>query len=156
MSFMDEFKNTPEAESKGFSLLPEGDYQGQIDNCTLDMTKATPKITIVYKLLGEYAGRKLFGNYNLAGQGLGILKKDLKQLGLDYSAVTQPGDLVELVWSAVNTRVDLYIKHREYNAKMYESVYLNGVGGAKKATAPTAKTKAPPKAKSDEPAFDFT
>lgn len=153
---MDEFKSTPEAESKGFSVLPEGDYQGQIDNCTLDLTKATPKITIVYKVLGEYAGRKLFANYNLQGQGLGILKKDLKQLGLDYSAVTKPEDLVELVWTAVNTKVELYVKWREFNGKTYESVYLNGVSGAKKA-APTAKPKPQAKAqKSDEPAFDFT
>lgn len=154
MSFADEFNNTPEAESKGFSLLPEGNYQGQIDNCTLDMTKAIPKITIVYKLLGEYAGRKLFGNYNLQGQGLGILKKDLKQLGLDYSAVTKPEDLVQLVWSAVNTKVDLYIKHREYSGKTYESVYLNGKSGATK--APTPKAKPVPKKTDGEPTFDFT
>lgn len=154
MDFLNEFKNTPEAESKGFSLLPEGDYQGQIDNCTLDMTKATPKITIVYKVLGEHAGRKLFGNYNLQGQGLGILKKDLKQLDLDYSNVSKPEDLVELIWTAVNTIVDLYVKHREYNGKTYESVYLNGKSNGTKAPAPKAK---PMQKKTDgEPSFDFT
>lgn len=155
MDFQDEFKNTPEAESKGFSVLPEGDYQGQIDNCTLDMTKATPKITIVYKLLGEYAGRKLFGNYNLAGQGLGILKKDLKQLGLDYSGVKKPEDLVELVWTAVNTKVDLHVKHRDFNGKTYESVYLNGKSGAV-AKLPTPKAKQAQKKTDGEPTFDFT
>lgn len=158
--FMNEWTSNEGVEQKEFSTIPEGEYVVQVDNCTIDMTKTPNRFAIVYKIVGPtQANRKLFGNYNLAGQGIGILKKDLKILGLDYSAIKKPEQLVELVWTAVNKKVSANVRHREFNGRTYESVYLNDVNGlAKKPSAKSAKPATSNKAKpqtGDEPDFSF-
>lgn len=136
MSFSDEFKST-EAEENSFALIPEGTYLAELGDCKLDMTKTVATLTFVYTILDEdFKGRKMFGNYKLEGRGIGFLKKDLKQLNLNYDNVQSPEDLAALVWGAMPFKVELYCKHNESGGKTYANAYLNGLSSA----APGAKS----------------
>jgi hypothetical protein len=131
MDFKNAWSSEPEAEGGSFETIPEGSYVGAIDNVTLDMTKAPNRVTVIYKITrGEMAGRKLFGNYRLEGKGIGFLKKDLKQLGVEYKDISDPTQIIRRVTPLIGSACELAVKHREYEGKTYESVYLNRLIGA--------------------------
>ncbi len=184
---MDDFKGmfseTPAAEG-GFALIDQGEYEAELVDCKLDITKDPGRLTIVYQITQEpYVGRKLFGNYQMAGQGIGFLKKDLTTLGIDFSEVGSPEDIAQLIWDAMPMPVIIFVNQKEYQGKTYNNVYLNSVNdvpaalskpsptnqkeqdrrakvNAKPATKPTAKPaqkptgkRPPPKVQRDEPDF---
>ena len=143
--FKSMFNDAPAEADAGFSLLPEGDYSADLTDCKLDLTKAPAAITFIYTINdANFGGRKLFGNYRLEGRGLGFLKKDLKQLGIDYSNVSAPEDIARLVWDRLVIRCDIHVIQKEYNGKIYNNVYLNGASVHQKlspANAPTPATR---------------
>lgn len=149
------FKETAPAPS--FSLIDEGEYEAEITDTSLDLEKSPPRLTVVYQITSDerYHGRKLFGNYQLGGQGISFLKKDLELLGLDYSNVGSPEDIMDLMATALNTPVNIFVNQKEWQGKTYNNVYLNGIVDAPAATAPAPlnrkeqerrETKAPPMA----------
>lgn len=139
MDFSKEFKDTPAEESGGFSLIDTGTYEAEIVDCKLDITKEPARLTFVYQITGDpnYAGRKLFGNYQMAGRGIGFLKKDLTTLGLNFAEVGSPEDIASLVWDAMPLQVVIYVAQKEWQGKMYNNTYLNELLDAPAATAPT-------------------
>lgn len=137
MDFKDLFKSEPEAEGKGFKTIPEGSYSAIIDSVSIDLTKTPHRISVTYVVLdSEFKGNKLFANYSLQGQGIGFLKKDLKALGLDYSNISKPEDLCTLLNSKVGIACAIFVKPREYNGKIYNGVYLNGIASTLPANHP--------------------
>jgi sporulation protein YlmC with PRC-barrel domain len=138
--FLKAFNDTPAEESTGFSLLPEGTYTASLGDCKLDMTKEPMQLSFVYDITeGEFRGRKLFSNYRLEGRGLGFLKKDLKQLSIDYSNVAKVEDLAAIVWERLPMNCEVYVNQKEYNGKVYNNTYLNAL--LTSAPAPAAKPK---------------
>lgn len=136
MAFQDDFNSAQEPEQKGFDLIPEGEYEAIIDDSSLDLTKTPARLSLTYKLIGtEHKNRKLWSNYNMAGQGLGFLKKDLKTLGLDYSNVKSEQDIAKLVFGRIGQGVTIYVAQKEWKGKMYNNAYLN-----KAESAPTTKS----------------
>lgn len=128
-NFKDAFQNQEE-ESGGFGLIDQGEYEAEISDVQLDMTKEPNRVTIEYTLTDEYAGRKVWGNYNLEGRGIGFLKKDLKTLGLDYSEIDSPESILDLLATAMNYPVIVFINQKEWQGKTYNNVYLNALNDA--------------------------
>lgn len=127
MDFATEFQSAKEEVGGTFEVVPEGDYVALVDNVTIDMTKKPARVSLIYTIVGgDQDKRKLFSNYNLEGRGLGFLKKDMKQLGCDYSNIKRPEDLVTSIKTAIGRACEVAVKHREYNNKTYASVWLNG------------------------------
>lgn len=137
MDFKSMFQETAPEEAGGFALIDVGTYEAELADCKLDMTKSPERLTIEYHITdGEYQGRKLWGNYNLEGRGIGFLKKDLGILGLDSSEVGSPEDIATLIWDAMPVPVVIYVAQKEWQGKMYNNVYLNGISDPPAATAP--------------------
>jgi sporulation protein YlmC with PRC-barrel domain len=142
--FLKAFNDTPAEESTGFSLLPEGTYTATLGDCKLDMTKEPMQLSFVYDITeGEFRGRKLFSNYRLEGRGLGFLKKDLKQLSIDYSNVAKVEDLAAIVWERLPMKCEVYVNQKEYNGKVYNNTYLNALLTGSPITAPAAASAKP-------------
>lgn len=127
MDFKSAFKDTPAAA--GFSLLDEGEYDAEISEAKLDMSKTPARLSIVYDIINHerFEGRKVFGNYNLAGEGIGYLKKDLDTLGLSYADVGSEEDIAELFWDNLPMQVVIFVNQKEWQGKTYNNVYLNDV-----------------------------
>lgn len=143
MDFKSEFQQTA-AEEGSFKLIEVGEYEAEIVDCKLDLTKEPNRLTFVYQITdGEYQGHKLFGNYQLEGRGIGFLKKDLTTLGLDFSEVGSPEDIASLVWDAMPTAVVIYVAQKEWQGKMYNNVYLNDLLPDSAHTVATSTTKGP-------------
>jgi hypothetical protein len=151
---MDDFKSlfqeTAPAEGGGFALIDKGTYEAELTEAKLDLEREPAQITFVYQITQEpYVGRKLFSNYNLSGQGIGYLKKDLDTLGLNYAEVGSPEDIVSLVWDALPFNVEIFVNQKEAgNGKTYNNTYLNAIiDPPAHVAAQTART-APPQAAS--------
>lgn len=126
MSFQDEFNNASAGDNKTYELMPEGEYQAIIDDSQLDLTKSPARLSLTYKIVeGPHKNRKLWANYNMGGQGLGFLKKDMKTLGLDYAGVTSESDVAKLVFQAVGQGVTIFVNQKEWKGKTYNNAYLN-------------------------------
>jgi hypothetical protein len=126
---MSEFKSMFQEtapESGGFSLIETGEYEAELIDCQVDLTKEPVRLSCIYQITeGVNEGRKLFGNYQLEGRGIGFLKKDLSTLGLDYSQVGSPEDIATLIWDNMPMPVIIYVAQKEWQGKMYNNVYLN-------------------------------
>lgn len=150
------FQDTPSAESGGFALIAQGEYEAELTEAKLDLEREPAQITFVYQITQEpYIGRKLFSNYNLSGQGIGYLKKDLDTLGLDYSNVGSPEDIVSLIWDELPFTVEIFVNQKTAgNGKTYNNTYLNSVidKPAHNAVLPKAKPKAHAPAPTKKPA----
>jgi hypothetical protein len=124
MSFKDLF-DAANAEG-GFSVHPAGSFTAELTDAKIDLTKSPARITLIY----QTDEGKLFANYNLQGQGLGILKRDMKTLELDYSNVQSEEDIAKLFWDRIAIAppsVTVDVTHREYQGKTYANVYLNSL-----------------------------
>ncbi len=128
---MDEFKSMFQetaAEEGGFALIEPGEYEAKLMDCKLDLTKSPARLTVVYELTEEpNQGKKLFGNYQLEGRGIGFLKKDLQTLGMDFSQVGSPEDIASLFWDNMPLPVVVFVNQKEWNGKTYNNVYLNSI-----------------------------
>lgn len=140
--FQSMFQETAPEEAGGFALIEPGTYEAELADCKLDMTKSPERLTVEYHITdGEYQGRKLWSNYNLEGRGIGFLKKDLGILGLDYSNIGSPEDIATLFWDAMPIPVVVYVAQKEWQGKMYNNTYLNGISDPPAAMAPAPKPK---------------
>lgn len=155
---MDDFKalfhETAPAEKGGFALIDQGEYDAELTEAKLDLEREPAQISLVYQITEEpYVGRKLFSNYNLSGQGIGYLKKDLEILGLNYESVGSPEDIVQLIWDALPFQVRIFVNQKEAsNGKVYNNTYLNEVVDRPAhheapAAPPPKKTTPPPSGK---------
>lgn len=131
MSFKDEFKSA-DTGIDDFEILPDGEYSAIIDNSSLDIQKEPARLSVTYKITeGKFQNRRVFTNYNLAGKGLGFLKKDMKTLGIDYSMVEKPEDVARLMFANIGQGVGIFVNSREYNGKKYNNAFLNSAEKAK-------------------------
>ncbi len=170
--FKSMFQETVAEESGGFSLIETGEYEAELTDCKLDMTKDVARLSLVYTITQDpYVGRKQFGNYQLEGRGIGFLKKDLATLGLDYSQIGSPEDIATLIWDAMPVNVVIFVNQKEWQGKIYNNAYLNSVAdvpahktamkpavtkpqAAKTTSRPPAKARTKPTQPiSDEPDF---
>lgn len=126
MSFLDDFMSAKD-DAPEFDLIPEGRHQVKAVEFKLDITKEPARATMVYEFAGFLEGRKLWANYQLKGQGLGILKRDLKTLGVDISSIKSPEDMATKVWAILPMKVEITVKHNESKGKTYANGYLNRV-----------------------------
>jgi hypothetical protein len=127
MGFMDDFKSADEPASNDFEIVAEGDYVAQMTDVKIDATKTPARLSITLEITsGDFKNRKMWLNYNLQGQGLGFLKKDLKTLGIDYSNVKKEEDLASIIWDASPVFVEMAVVHKEWKGKMYANAYVNG------------------------------
>jgi hypothetical protein len=130
---MDEFKSlfheTAPAEGGGFKLIEQGEYEAELTEAKLDLEREPAQISLVYQITQEpYVGRKLFSNYNLSGQGIGYLKKDLDLMGLNYADVGSPEDIVTLLWDNLPMQAIIFVNQKAAsNGKVYNNTYLNEV-----------------------------
>ena len=137
--FQTMFQNTEAEESGGgsYGLIEKGTYEAEITDVQLDLNKEPARLTLEYTITQEpYVGRKGWSNYNLEGRGIGFLKKDMNTLGLDYSDITSPEDIMELVANSIGQQVVVYVGQKEWQGKMYNNFYLNELLDAPAATAP--------------------
>lgn len=126
MSFMDEFLKADEAKDGEFSLIPEGEYNAQVTDVKIDMTKDPSRLSVTMEITaGEHKSRKLWANYRLQGSGLGFLKKDLKTLGIDYSNVKKEEDLVSIIWDSSPIHVKVNVVHKMVGEKTFTNAYIN-------------------------------
>lgn len=150
------FDSTPAEETTGYSLLPEGTYDAELSDCKLDMTREPMQLSFVYDITeGEFRGRKLFSNYRLEGRGLGFLKKDLKQLSIDYSTVSKVEDLAAIVWERLPMKCEVFVNQKEYNGKVYNNTYLNGLRAGAPVQATKPKNHAPQTTKKPSDSIPF-
>ena len=145
--FKNEWQQAAPEEGSGFTLLEQGEYEAELSDVKLDLTKEPHRLTAVYVVTDErYPGRKLFGNYQLSGRGLGFLKKDLVTLGLDFSKVGSAEDVAALFWDILPAQVIVFVNQKEWQGKTYNNVYLNSLmqAPAHKPTARPQQKAAPP------------
>jgi hypothetical protein len=126
MSFLDEWMKADD-QASDFDLIPEGKHVVEAVEFKLDITKEPARATMVYSFGGDLAGRRLWANYQLKGQGLGIMKRDLKTLGVDISTIKSVEDMANKVWAVLPLRVEITVKHNESKGKTYANGYLNKV-----------------------------
>lgn len=127
--FKSMFQETAAAEGGGFALIEQGTYEAELTEAKLDLQRSPAQISMVYQITQEpYVGRKLWSNYNLNGQGIAYLKKDLDTLGLNYGEVGSPEDIVSLIWDKLPFGVEIFVNQKDaVNGKTYNNTYLNGV-----------------------------
>lgn len=121
------FQETAPAENQGFALVDVGTYEAELTECKLDMQKEPPRLSIWAQITNDerYEGKKLFINYQMGGQGISYLKKDLETLGLDYSDVGSPEDVAQIFFDNLPLQVVVYVSQKEYQGKMYNNTYIN-------------------------------
>lgn len=106
-----------DVEEASFEVIPAGMYNCQIVECefTYSEAKGTPMWSLQLEVSdGEYAGRKLFTHWVMAGKGMPFTKKDLAQVA---------PELLEAPFNPQDPEVVASILGRDVRAKVKVGTY---------------------------------
>jgi hypothetical protein len=138
-----------------YAPIEAGVYCAKLDNCTLDETKADPKISVTYKLNN---GRTTWQNFTFKDTTVKWLSWQLGVTGAwarSKEICKDPDSFKEVARACltalgekIGTYYEVEITHREYNGKTYTDLKLERAMTNQEAKAFTeAANKAPKKIK---------
>jgi hypothetical protein len=114
------------SEAKEGGEIKDGEYECTVERLEkrTNERRGVPQISWRFRIVGPaYAGRLLFRDVELKTDNLGIIKSDLRKVGLTQDKLS------EAMASAANV-IGLSVKvTRKTNAKGYANVYLDGLAG---------------------------
>jgi len=118
--------DTASTDEKKTDTIPEGEYATYVKTARIDESKEIPKVVIAFQITdeGPQKNRILFANYTFSEKGIPFLKSDIRKMGLE---VGEPKDLQTEIEYLVGKKVKVATKHREYNGKVYNSVFVRSL-----------------------------
>jgi len=129
-------------DNNNFKPIPEGRYNATVENCTLEDVKHDNGLVTKTKIRMCYAlpnsKRKLFQNFTFNDHSgtVKFLNWQLSTLGVDMGEVNLCTSFEDAAHMAANTlfkyvgsgvEVEVDVKHREYNGKIYENAVVHSV-----------------------------
>lgn len=122
-----------EIKSSGTTVLPEGKYQAMVNYYSLKESK-TYADELVMSLgfiitTGPQKGKTVFKTYPIVPERIGTLKTDLSILNIDINDdIRSLGD-PQTAGKILDLIVDLTIKHKHVEERIYQNIYLNRCHG---------------------------
>jgi len=145
-------------DTDDYEVVPEGNYAAKLEDCSLDETKADPKISVTYKLNN---GRTMWQNFTFKDTTVKWLAWQLGVIGAwqlakksctddeNYAAVARA--CLDALGPSIGKYFEAEVAHREYNGKTYADLKLvNEIPAAiakaypKTSAAQNQSQKAPP------------
>jgi len=131
-----------------YEVTPTGIYAAKLENCTLDETKADPKISVTYKL---HSGKVVWQNFTFKETTKKWLAWQLGVIGAwgiardTCTDAENQSSVARACLDAIGKKIGSYyegeITHREYNGKTYTDFKLDREMTAQEAKAFTASVK---------------